>query len=115
MRRVPCTRLCTPAPDRCFCARRLVDISEMRGEERSQPLEDGTILEYIVHGKFAFKETDINDTCGAWWMPLRRMVLEVGKEVVEEKLEDFDNEIKQLRAQVIDDAFGISSSDEEGD
>ena len=114
MRRVPCTRLCTP-PDRCFCARRLVDISEMRGEERSQPLEDGTILEYIVHGKFAFKETDTNDTCGAWWMPLRRMVKEVGKEVVEEKLEDFDNEIKQLRAQVIDDAFGISSSDEEGD
>ena len=54
----------------------------MRGEERSQPLEDGTILEYIVHGKFAFKETDTNDTCGAWWMSLRRMVMEVGKEVV---------------------------------
>ena len=86
----------------------------MRGEERSQPLEDGTILEYIVHGKFAFKESDINDNCGVWWMSLRRMVKEVGKEVVEEKLEDFDNEIKQLRAQVIDDAFGISSSDEEG-
>ena len=86
----------------------------MRGEERSQPLEDGTILEYIVHGKFAFKESDINDNCGVWWMSLRRMVKEVGKEVVEEKLEEFDNEVKQLQAQVIDDAFGDSSSDEEG-
>ena len=46
-------------------------------------------------------------------MPLRRMVKEVGKEAVEEKLEEFDNEVKQLQAQVIDDAFGDSSSDEE--
>ena len=69
-------------PHCTFPARRLIDISEMRAEERRQPLEDGIILEYIVHGKFAFKETDINDTCGAWWMPLRRMVMAVGKEVV---------------------------------
>ena len=92
----------------------MIDISEIRAEERRQPLEDGTILEYIVHGKFAFKDTDINDTCGAWWMSLRRMVREVGKEVVEEKLEEFDHEVKQLQAQTIDDAFGDSSSDEEG-
>ena len=92
----------------------MIDISEMRAEERRQPLEDGTILEYIVHGKFAFKESDISDTCGAWWMSLRRMVKEVGNEVVEEKLEEFDNEVKQLQAQTIDDAFGDSSSDEEG-
>ena len=85
----------------------------MRGEERSQPLEDGTILEYIVHGKFAFKDSDINDTCGAWWMSLRRMVKEVGKEVVEEKLKELDNEIQQIRMQIIDDANVDSSSDEE--
>ena len=66
----------------------MIDISEMRAEERRQPLEDGTILEYIVHGKFAFKESDINDTCGArggcrcaGWSS------KVGKEVVEAKLE----------------------------
>ena len=74
----------------------MIDISEMRAEERRQPLEDGTILEYIVHGKFAFKESDINDTCGAWWMSLRQMVKEVCKAVVEAKLEEFDNEVKQL-------------------
>ena len=40
----------------------------MRTEERSQPLTDGSILEYIVHGEFAWKETDVNSTYGAWWM-----------------------------------------------
>ena len=43
----------------------------MRMEERSQPLTDGSILEYIVHGEFAWKETDVNSTYGAWWMSLR--------------------------------------------
>ena len=50
---------------------------------------------------------------GAWWVPLRKMVKELGKEVVEEKLEELDNEIKQIRAQTIDDAAVDSSSDEE--
>ena len=68
--------------------RRLADISEMRTEERSQPLTDGSILEYIVHGEFAWKETDVNSTYGAWWMSLRTIVREVGAEAVEEKLEE---------------------------
>ena len=74
MRRVPCTPLHTASPrsPRCFCARRLVDISEMRAEERRQPLEDGSILEFLVHGEFAYKDSDINSTYGAWWVPLRR-------------------------------------------
>ena len=50
----------------------------MRTEERSQPLTDGSILEYIVHGEFAWKETDVNSTYGAWWMSLRTIVREVG-------------------------------------
>ena len=43
VRRCP-VHLCTP-PDRCFCARRLVDISEMRAEERRQPREQNLTLE----------------------------------------------------------------------
>ena len=115
MRRVPCTPLHTASPrsPRCFCARRLVDISEMRAEDRRQPLEDGSILEFLVHGEFAYKESDVNGTFGAWWVPLRRMVKELGKEVVEQKLEELDNEIKQIRLQTIDDANVDSSSDEE--
>ena len=116
MRRVPCTPLHTASPrsPRCFCARRLVDISEMRAEDRRQPLEDGSILEFLVHGEFAYKDSDVNSTYGAWWVPLRRMVKELGKEVVEKELETMDNEAKHIRATVFDDADEDSSSDEEG-
>ena len=87
----------------------------MRMEERSQPLTDGSILEYIVHGEFAWKESDINSTYGAWWMSLRTIVREVGAEAVEEKLEEFDDEIKRLRAQAIKEAVEDSSDDDEED
>ena len=92
---------------------RLVDLSIMEREDKQQPLTDGALMEYIVHGEFAYKESDVNSTFGAWWVPLRKMVKELGKEVVEQKLEDLDNEIKQLRMQTIDDANVDSSSDEE--
>ena len=92
---------------------RLVDLSIMEREDKQQPLTDGALLEYIVHGEFAYKESDINGTFGAWWVPLRKMVKELGKEVVEQKLEELDNEIKQIRLQTIDDANVDSSSDEE--
>ena len=84
-------------------------------EERSQPLTDGSILEYIVHGEFAWKESDINSTYGAWWISLRTIVREVGAEAVEEKLEEFDDEIKRLRAQAMKEAVEDSSDDDEED
>ena len=92
---------------------RLVDLSIMEREDKQQPLTDGALMEHIVHGEFAYKESDVNSTFGAWWVPLRKMVKELGKEVVEQKLEDLDNEIKQIRMQTIDDANVDSSSDEE--
>ena len=92
---------------------RLVDLSIMEREDKQQPLTDGALMEYIVHGEFAYKESDVNSTFGAWWVPLRKMVKELGKEVVEQKLEDLDNEIKQIRIQTIDDANVDSSSDVE--
>ena len=115
MRRVPCTPLHTASPrsPRCFCARRLVDISEMRAEDRRQPLEDGAIMEFLVHGEFAYKDSDVNGTFGAWWVPLRRMVKELGKEVVEKELETMDNEAKHIRLTVFDEADEDSSSDED--
>ena len=85
----------------------------MEREDKQQPLTDGALMEYIVHGEFAYKKSDINSTFGAWWVPLRKMVKELGKEVVEEKLKELDNEIQQIRMQIIDDANVDSSSDEE--
>ena len=71
-------------------------------------------MEYLVHGEFAYKESDVNGTFGAWWVPLRKMIKELGKELVEQELELMDSEAKQLRVQVIDNALGDSSDDDEG-
>ena len=97
-----CLNVAAPAGEPTFprCARR----------ERSQPLP-GSIIEYIVHGEFAWQEDDTNSTYGAWWVPLRSMVEEVGKEEVEQKLDEFDAEVKRLRSLVID-AVANSSEDE---
>ena len=57
------------------------------------------------------REDDKNSTYGAWWVPLRSMVEEVGKEEVEQKLDEFDAEVKRLRSLVID-AVANSSEDE---
>ena len=48
-------------------------------------------------------------------MSLRTIVREVGAKAVEEKLEEFDEEIKRLRAQAIKEAEEDSSDDEEED
>jgi len=82
----------------------------MRDEDRRQPLTDGSIMEYLVHGEFAYKESDVNSTFGAWWVPLRRMIKELGKEVVEKELEAMDSEAMQIRLQVFDDALEDDSS-----
>ena len=103
----------TPPHTACCRAGRRTDISEMRKEERSQPLP-GSTIEYIVHGEFAWQESDQNSTYGAWWVPLRYMVQEVGKEEVEKKLDEFDIEVKKMRALVID-AVANSSEDEPED
>ena len=87
----------------------------MRTEERSQPLSNGSILEYIVHGEYAWKKSDTNSTYGAWWTLLRTMVRQVGKEVVEEKLKEFDEEVKRLRTQAIINALEDTSSDDDED
>ena len=56
--------------------------------------------------------SDINSTYGAWWISLRTIVQEVGAEAVEEKLEEFEDEIKRLRAQAIKEAVEDSSDDD---
>ena len=56
-------------------------------------VSNGSILEYIVHGEYAWNKSDTNSTYGAWWTPLRTLAADHGlgqasghgKEVVEEK------------------------------
>ena len=85
----------------------------MSREDRAQPLGDYVIIEYIVHGKFFYKESDINAVPGAWWVPLRRMVKQLGAEYVKEKIDDFDSEVKKMCALAIAAAEDADSSDEE--
>ena len=70
-------------------------------------------MEYLVHGEFAYKESDVNGTYGAWWVPLRRMITELGKEKVEEELKLMDSEAVHLRVQAFENAVGDSSDDDE--
>ena len=50
------------------------------------------VVEYIVHGYFHgySTSTDTNSTHGAWWVPLRKLVKQLGKRFVEEKLQAFE-------------------------
>ena len=50
------------------------------------------VVEYIVHGYFHGygTSTDTNSTHGAWWVPLRKLVKQLGKRYVEEKLQAFE-------------------------
>ena len=81
-------------------ARRLCDPAGMGPEDRCQPLE-GAVIEYVVHGYFYWRESDTNGTYGAWWVPLRKMVRQLGKEYVEGQLQVFEQEMHSLKADAI--------------
>ena len=93
-----------------FAARRLCDPAAMGPEDRSQPLQ-GAVIEYIVHGYFYWRETDTNGTHGAWWVPLRTMVNQLGQEYVEQKLEEFEMEMLRLKKDEIARAVAGESDD----
>ena len=68
----------------------------MGSEDREQPLS-APVVEYIVHGYFHgySTSTDTNSTHGAWWVPLRKLVKQLGRSswsssYVEEKLQAFE-------------------------
>ena len=103
-------RLCTP-PHRCFARAGWSTFPRCAPRTGASPLINSAILEYLVHGEFAYKESDVNGTFGAWWVPLRKMIKELGKELVEQELELMDSEAKQLRVQVTDNALENSSDD----
>ena len=57
----------------------------MSGEHRGNVLK-GAVIEYCVHGHFFRSKDDENGRYGAWWVPLRRLVRQLGKEEVKEKV-----------------------------
>ena len=90
----------------------MCDLASMGQQDRIQPL-NGAVIEYIVHGYFYFKEEDQNGIHGAWWVPLRKMVKQLGQEYVEEKLDEFEMEMQRLKKDAIARVVAGDSSDDE--
>ena len=84
----------------------------MASNERAQPLTD-VALEYIVHGTFFWKESEVNAVHGAWWVPLGKLVKQFGAEYITEKIDEFDEEVKSVRRAAIAAAEAADSSEEE--
>ena len=62
-------------------AHRYCNIADMTPEQRGNRIAIfGVVLEYCVHGEWLMSETDENGRWGAWWVPLRKMVKDCGKE-----------------------------------
>ena len=89
----------------------------MASNERAQPLTD-VALEYIVHGTFFWKESEVNAVHGAWWVPLGKLVKlqavrgRVLAEYITEKIDEFDEEVKSMRRAAIAAAEADSSEEE---
>ena len=99
---------CAPCPrfahvPQAQCLRRFgryCDISEMSGEHRGNVLK-GAVIEYCVHGHFFRSKDDENGRYGAWWVPLRRLVRQLGKEEVKERVAEFKAELARLESDAI--------------
>ena len=89
-------------PDPMLTARaahRYCNIADMTPEQRGNRIAIfGVVLEYCVHGEWLMSETDENGRWGAWWVPLRKMVKDCGKEAVEEKLDAFEADVAEEKA-----------------
>lgn len=105
-------------PDPMLTARaahRYCNIADMTPEQRGNRIAIfGVVLEYCVHGEWLMSETDENGRWGAWWVPLRKMVKDCGKEAVEEKLDAFEADVAEEKATAMAAAMADDSSDEEG-
>jgi len=107
---------CVPALALRMCHRlnacavgRYCDISEMSGEHRVNNLQ-GAIIEYCVHGHFFCSESDEKGRYGAWWVPLRRLLKQLGKEEVKERVAEFKAELARLESNEIERAEGERDS-----
>ena len=84
-----------------------------RGNKLAYPPESA--IEYAVHGKFkrARGNEDANGLHGAWWVPLRRLVKQIGTPVLQPLLEDFETKLAEARAAAVLAAADASDEDDE--
>ncbi len=54
-------------------------------------------LEYLVHGKYKRTEDDNKGVYGAWYVPLKELILTFGAEQMESKLEEWETSLAEAR------------------
>ena len=69
-------------------------------------------IEYIVHGKFKRSQIDQNGIYEAGWVPLRKLVKEVGREIVKQEIMIFESSLHDVCEAELEE---ISSDDDDSD
>ena len=82
----------------------------MRGNKLPWP--KSSTLEYAIHGKFLRSADDSNGMFSAYWVPMKKLVLSVGKELVVEKLKEYEEEARRVREEAIDECVAEIAEEE---
>ena len=85
----------------------------MSADERGNELAAADYhIEYIVHGKFKRSQIDQNGIYEAGWVPLRKLVKEVGREIVKQEIMIFESSLHDVCEAELEE---ISSDDDDSD
>ena len=97
----------------CARARRYVNIDQHKqdSELRRNALGRDIHPEYCVHGHWLTSKTDANGLPGTWWVPLRLLVKQLGREDTNMLVEHFEDAQKSERQSYV--ACVSSDSDED--
>ena len=100
--------------DSGFGARgRLTNISAMSAEARGEKLPAKQMrTEYLVHGEFNAKKPKRSVAAGAYWVPLPKMLKDVGRESVEMEIDIFSNTAAATLQEEISESEEESESDD---
>ena len=83
---------------------------EMRGNMLQWP--KSSTLEYAIHGKFQRSADDFKGLHSAYWVPLRKLILSLSKELVTEKLKEYEEEERRVREEAVDECIAAIAEEE---
>ena len=93
---VRCASACSPPPPLSpadsplqLRVHRHCNLAAMDAEAKGNALEK-KVTEYCVHGHFKRSEADARGLWGAWWLPTRVLVKQLGRQMVEEVVKAFE-------------------------
>lgn len=95
---------------------RLASIGTMGEEARANKLPVSKMrTEYVVHGKFLRSHNDQNGKVLAYWVPLRKMVADVGREAVETDLQIYQAQAEATFQEELKESDEDESDSDESD